>query len=264
MAQFKAGTLLSWLSSLEQKEEAWLTIFSAGPSLTSAGVACQKSTDSLGRRTKDMTLEVFCGDFGPALGQRHKAHDHDMMQLATPAISPFLDLWPVLQGLPACFSSHRKAAEQFYSTTQGYWTWLNNQVLQRHASETEQDIDTSSPSIVSKLHSTEAFARHGFTAEEAITVMGTQLGSNQTVNVAMSISESFNKLTVTCKPNMMLQIFLAIMMSHPEVWQKAQKEMDVVIGRDRFPTAEDECRLPYLRAVQYECQRFRPVVPLSW
>lgn len=61
----------------------------------------------------------------------------------------------------------------------------------------------------------------------------------------------------------MLQIFLATMMHHPEVWEEAQREMDAVIGRDRFPTTEDECRLPYLRAVQYECQRFRPVVPLS-
>lgn len=133
-----------------------------------------------------MTLAVFCGELGPELEQRQKVHDHEMMQLATPAISPFLDLWPILQGLPACFSSHRKAAERFYNTTQSYWAWLNDQVLQRQASESEQEIDPLPTPMVSKLHATEAFSRHGFTAEEAITVMGTQLGSNQTVSAMLS------------------------------------------------------------------------------
>ncbi|KIK59012.1 hypothetical protein GYMLUDRAFT_1005514 [Collybiopsis luxurians FD-317 M1] len=52
-----------------------------------------------------------------------------------------------------------------------------------------------------------------------------------------------------------IQWFLALIPSHPEVVQCAQQELDRVVGRDRFPTAEDEINLPYIRAVIKEVQR---------
>ena len=39
------------------------------------------------------------------------------------------------------------------------------------------------------------------------------------------------------------------MPSHPEVQTKAQEELDRVIGGDRWPTADDEPKLPYIRAI---------------
>ncbi|KAH9958673.1 cytochrome P450 [Lactifluus volemus] len=43
--------------------------------------------------------------------------------------------------------------------------------------------------------------------------------------------------------------FLALMSSRPEVQARAHSELDTVIGRDYWPTAEDEQSLPYIRAV---------------
>ncbi|KIK54002.1 hypothetical protein GYMLUDRAFT_264859 [Collybiopsis luxurians FD-317 M1] len=52
-----------------------------------------------------------------------------------------------------------------------------------------------------------------------------------------------------------IQWFLALIPSHPEVVHRAQEELDRVVGRDRLPTAEDEANLPYIRAVIKEVQR---------
>ncbi|KAI0250487.1 cytochrome P450 [Lactifluus subvellereus] len=52
-----------------------------------------------------------------------------------------------------------------------------------------------------------------------------------------------------------IQWFLALISSHPEVQIRAHAELDTVIGRDYWPTAEDEQRLPYIRAVIKEVER---------
>jgi Cytochrome P450 len=39
------------------------------------------------------------------------------------------------------------------------------------------------------------------------------------------------------------------MSSRPEVQARAHAELDTVIGRDYWPTAEDEQSLPYIRAI---------------
>ena len=43
--------------------------------------------------------------------------------------------------------------------------------------------------------------------------------------------------------------FLAFIPSFPEVQRRAHKELDRVIGRERWPTVEDESKLPYIRAI---------------
>jgi len=52
-----------------------------------------------------------------------------------------------------------------------------------------------------------------------------------------------------------IQWFLALIPSHPDVQVRACEELDRVIGRDRWPTAEDEENLPYIRAIIKEVQR---------
>lgn len=49
--------------------------------------------------------------------------------------------------------------------------------------------------------------------------------------------------------------FLALISSHPEVQARAHAELDKVIGRDYWPSVEDEQRLPYVRAIIKEVQR---------
>ncbi|KAJ7034656.1 cytochrome P450 [Mycena alexandri] len=53
----------------------------------------------------------------------------------------------------------------------------------------------------------------------------------------------------------LLQWFLALLPSYPDVQARAHEELDQVIGRDHWPGAEDEARLPYIRAIIKEVQR---------
>ena len=58
--------------------------------------------------------------------------------------------------------------------------------------------------------------------------------------------------------------FLAFIPSFPEVQKRAHEEIDRVIGRERWPTVEDEPKLPYIRAIIKEviliASRFIPLL----
>ncbi|PPQ84569.1 hypothetical protein CVT25_015769 [Psilocybe cyanescens] len=53
----------------------------------------------------------------------------------------------------------------------------------------------------------------------------------------------------------MIQWFIATLPSHPDLCARAQEELDRVVGRDRWPTVEDEFNLPYVRAMIKELER---------
>ena len=53
------------------------------------------------------------------------------------------------------------------------------------------------------------------------------------------------------------------MVQNPEVLAKAQKEIDSVIGNDRFPTFDDRANLPYIDCIFKECLRWGVPVPLG-
>lgn len=59
-----------------------------------------------------------------------------------------------------------------------------------------------------------------------------------------------------------LEIFYLYMAVYPAVQQKAQDELDTIIGRDRLPHVEDHSRLPYIDALIKELYRFNPPVSL--
>jgi cytochrome P450 len=44
--------------------------------------------------------------------------------------------------------------------------------------------------------------------------------------------------------------------------EKAQAEIDAVVGKDRLPTIDDRPLLPYLDAIFREILRYSPVAPL--
>lgn len=53
------------------------------------------------------------------------------------------------------------------------------------------------------------------------------------------------------------------MMCFPEVQEKAQNEIERVIGNERLPTLSDIDDLPYVRALTWEVLRWQPVAPLG-
>ncbi|EKM53298.1 uncharacterized protein PHACADRAFT_163592 [Phanerochaete carnosa HHB-10118-sp] len=60
-----------------------------------------------------------------------------------------------------------------------------------------------------------------------------------------------------------VQMFMLAMITHPDVLQKVQAELDAVVGTERLPTFEDRPRLPYLEAVLSEVLRWSVPVPLA-
>nr|ANC28044.1 cytochrome P450 [Polyporus umbellatus] len=57
--------------------------------------------------------------------------------------------------------------------------------------------------------------------------------------------------------------FFLAMIQHPEVLQKAQKEIDAAVGNSRLPTFSDRPNLPYVDAIVSECLRISSPVPLG-
>ncbi|KAH9930559.1 cytochrome P450 monooxygenase [Amylocystis lapponica] len=60
-----------------------------------------------------------------------------------------------------------------------------------------------------------------------------------------------------------LSTFILAMVIHPEVYQKAQRELDAVIGVDRLPDFDDRESLPYLEHVMSEVYRWNTPLPLG-
>jgi len=53
------------------------------------------------------------------------------------------------------------------------------------------------------------------------------------------------------------------MVLFPEVQEKAQAEIDAVVGKDRLPTFGDRDALPYIEAIICETMRWNPPVTLG-
>ncbi|KAJ9576498.1 hypothetical protein L9F63_025608 [Diploptera punctata] len=60
-----------------------------------------------------------------------------------------------------------------------------------------------------------------------------------------------------------LDFLVLMMLLHPQVQQKVQKEIDTVVGRNRLPQLSDRNNLPYLEAVLMEVQRMFIVTPVT-
>jgi cytochrome P450 len=58
-----------------------------------------------------------------------------------------------------------------------------------------------------------------------------------------------------------MMTFVLCMLLNPVAQQRAQEEMDKVVGHDRLPTLADRPLLPYLEACIKETLRSAPVAP---
>ena len=60
---------------------------------------------------------------------------------------------------------------------------------------------------------------------------------------------------------MVLEVFVMASILHQDAVCRAQRELDIVVGRDRLPTFEDLLKLPYVNAFVREVFRWRPITP---
>ena len=56
--------------------------------------------------------------------------------------------------------------------------------------------------------------------------------------------------------------FFLLMMANPAIQEKAQAQIDAIVGRTRLPTADDRPLLPYIDAIFREILRFGSPFPL--
>ncbi|XP_072017555.1 cytochrome P450 18a1-like [Amphiura filiformis] len=56
---------------------------------------------------------------------------------------------------------------------------------------------------------------------------------------------------------------LVYLLRHPKIFKKVQDEIDDTVGRDRLPTMDDQCDLPFTQAVINECMRLCATVPMG-
>ena len=60
-----------------------------------------------------------------------------------------------------------------------------------------------------------------------------------------------------------LNTLVMAMVLYPEVQEKAQAEIDRVVGNERLPDMSDRKNLPYVEALYKEVLRWHPVAPLG-
>ena len=80
--------------------------------------------------------------------------------------------------------------------------------------------------------------------------------------VYLDISASFLPTNIMKTESPMSSLFLALFL-FPSVQNRAQAELDAVVGRDRLPTFDDKPRLPYIEALCKELMRWNMSTPIG-
>nr|XP_021498841.1 cytochrome P450 2D26-like isoform X2 [Meriones unguiculatus] len=80
-------------------------------------------------------------------------------------------------------------------------------------------------------------------------------------NLRMVVANLFMAGIVTTSTTLSWALLLMIL--HPDVQRRVQKEIDEVIGQARHPEMADQAHMPYTNAVVHEVQRFADIVPMN-
>ncbi|KIM35577.1 hypothetical protein M413DRAFT_347955, partial [Hebeloma cylindrosporum] len=161
---------------------------------------------------------------------------HRLIRAALPG-AYLVEIFPVMKRLPAWIAPWKKWGLDWYKKDsemfQGFYDGVAKSVR-------EGDFK---PSFTSSL--VERQEEHKLSNLEAAWLAGTMFGAGAETTAAA------------------LSVFMLAMALYPDVMRKAQREIDVAVGRGRLPTFADAPNLPYLRAMVMEVLRWRPVGPLG-
>ncbi|KAE8364637.1 cytochrome P450 [Aspergillus caelatus] len=145
-----------------------------------------------------------------------------------------VDLYPCLNHLPAVFAKFKLTARSHQKHVLDLWSMRAKRAIQRSdVWSWAQVVHKNKPEdVVSWEH----FIFLLFELESAATITTAQF----------------------------LNIFVAVALEHPDSIQRAQQELDAVVGRDRLPSFAEQDQLPYLNAFILEIARHRTMVPVGF
>ncbi|KAF9885356.1 hypothetical protein FE257_012973 [Aspergillus nanangensis] len=157
-----------------------------------------------------------------------------------------VDIIPALQHLPEGFpgTKFKKTARKWRQSIQAS-AYIPYRFVQR------QMVDcTARPSYVSKL------------LKQLQGLGGASLRVEDEQAVIWSAASLYGAAADTSV--ITLTTFTLAMIMFPNVQQKAQEEIDRVIGPDRLPGFADRDRLPYINAIVKEALRWWPIAPMGF
>ncbi|THU43918.1 hypothetical protein C4D60_Mb02t01920 [Musa balbisiana] len=141
--------------------------------------------------------------------------------------------------------------------------WMDLQGVQRQLRRVHVKLDALITAIMAE-HEATAHEREG-RPDVVDLVMANRFDADgvslSDVNMKGFISDMF--IAGTDTSSIMIEWALAEMLRNPTILQRAQDEMDQVIGKNRRLAESDIPSLPYLRAICKEALRLHPSTPLS-
>ncbi|KII83621.1 hypothetical protein PLICRDRAFT_119208 [Plicaturopsis crispa FD-325 SS-3] len=146
-----------------------------------------------------------------------------------------VELFTWMKYMPTWLAKWKRDALEHYNSDSKVFESLFDGVAEKIAKGDEQ------PSIVASLISQQK--RHGLTKAESSWLAATFYGAGVETTAGV------------------LVFFIQAMLHYPHVQERAQAELDAVVGRSRMPTFEDMENLPYIRAIAREALRWKPVGP---
>ena len=171
----------------------------------------------------------------------------DNLSLAFVPLSWAIDAVPALKYLPDWFpgTSYRKTARQWKATNEVAAELPYNFVKRQLA------LKAHRPSYVSSL------------LEQNMTKTGHEIqltpSDEEAIKwTAVSLYAAGSDSTVAILESVILAFLL-----FPEVVQRAQEEIDRIVGSDRLPTFNDRKNLPYCDGIIKEAWRWNPVGPMG-
>jgi len=154
----------------------------------------------------------------------------------------------------------------FFPILKHYPTWLPGSSWKKSLLRTGKLLNKvyDIPYDAAKRQLTAGTARPSFTAklvEKHLSSGQTTLAPQDDKDIRGAASSFYSAGTETMETAM--QIWLFAMVLHPDIFLKAQAEMDRVVGTACLPGLEDRSDLPYLNAIIKETYRWNPPVPLG-
>ncbi|KAA1473593.1 cytochrome P450 [Dentipellis sp. KUC8613] len=197
--------------------------------------------DHVNRYTSSVITSVLAGVRSPRITSPIVVafidYVHKWAGLMEPAAHPPVDVFPILKYVPERWASWKTIVRDVRAGQRRLYFSLIGSCERRVAAD--QRNGSFLEDVVANLE------KYGIDRETAACTCGV-------------LMEGGTETTATY-----LHHFMLLMVNHPEIQSKAQREVDGIVGEDRTPTLDDFESLPYVQAVMSEVFRMRPPLQLG-